>query len=161
MFRVCNKLNRNQLKTLEEYRTVQKTRRLLTTTASHSAEKSSDSKKDVKQSQSFTMNLFRGQLQTSQVFPYPNVLNDEQTETLTSLVDPVTKFFKEVNNPLKNDEIETVEPNTLEGLWDMGAFSLQVPQDLGGLGLSNTQYARMVEIVGAHDLAVEIGRAHV
>lgn len=40
------------------------------------------------------MNLFRGQLQTSQVFPYPEVLNDEQTETLTSLVDPVTKFFK-------------------------------------------------------------------
>lgn len=38
----------------------------------------------------------------------------------------------------------------------MGAFSLQVPQDLGGLGLSNTQYARMVEIVGAHDLAVGI-----
>lgn len=65
-------------------------------------------------------------------------------------------FFKDVNNPLKNDEIETVEPNTLEGLWDMGAFSLQVPQDLGGLGLSNTQYARMVEIVGAHDLAVGI-----
>jgi len=38
----------------------------------------------------------------------------------------------------------------------MGAFSLQVPQELGGLGLSNTQYARMVEIVGAHDLAVGI-----
>lgn len=40
------------------------------------------------------MNLFRGQLQTSQVFPYPDVLNEEQTETLVSLVDPVTKFFK-------------------------------------------------------------------
>jgi very long chain acyl-CoA dehydrogenase len=52
--------------------------------------------------------------------------------------------------------LETVEPKTLEGLWDMGTFSLQVPQDLGGLGLSNTQYARMVEIVGAHDLAVGI-----
>lgn len=70
---------------------------MLSTTASHSTEKSSDSKKDVKQSKSFTMNLFRGQLQTSQVFPYPNVLNDEQTETLTSLVDPVTKFFKVLN----------------------------------------------------------------
>lgn len=67
--------------------------RWLSITASHSAA-STDSKKDVKQSKSFTMNLFRGQLQTSQVFPYPNVLNDEQTETLTSLVDPVTKFFK-------------------------------------------------------------------
>lgn len=68
--------------------------RWLSTTTSHSAEASPDSKKEIKQSKSFTMNLFRGQLQTSQVFPYPNVLNDEQTETLTSLVDPVTKFFK-------------------------------------------------------------------
>jgi len=68
--------------------------RWLSVTTSHLASASSDSKKDVKQSKSFTMNLFRGQLQTSQVFPYPNVLNDEQTETLTSLVDPVTKFFK-------------------------------------------------------------------
>lgn len=67
----------------------------MSTSASHSTEKSSEPKKDAaKQSKSFTMNLFRGQLQTSQVFPYPNVLNDEQTETLTSLVDPVTKFFK-------------------------------------------------------------------
>lgn len=68
--------------------------RWLSTTFTHSAAASSDSKKGIKQSKSFTMNLFRGQLQTSQVFPYPDVLNDEQTETLTSLVDPVTKFFK-------------------------------------------------------------------
>jgi alkylation response protein AidB-like acyl-CoA dehydrogenase len=33
---------------------------------------------------------------------------------------------------------------------------LQVPTDLGGLGLSNTQYARMVEIVGGNDLGVGI-----
>lgn len=32
----------------------------------------------------------------------------------------------------------------------------QVPEELGGLGLTNTQYARMVEIVGANDLAVGI-----
>jgi len=31
-----------------------------------------------------------------------------------------------------------------------------VPTDLGGLGLSNTQYARMVEIVGGNDLGVGI-----
>lgn len=68
--------------------------RCLSTTSTHYAEASPDSKKDVKQSKSFTMNLFRGHLETSQVFPYPDVLNDEQTETLTSLVDPVTKFFK-------------------------------------------------------------------
>ncbi|MEQ2194498.1 hypothetical protein XENOCAPTIV_030168 [Xenoophorus captivus] len=44
----------------------------------------------------------------------------------------------------------------MEGLKEMGAFGLQVPADLGGLGLSNTQYARLVEIVGGHDLGVGI-----
>lgn len=55
-----------------------------------------------------------------------------------------------------NDAIEKVEPHSLEGLWELGAFGLQVPQDLGGLGLNNTQYARLVEIVGGHDLGVGI-----
>lgn len=43
-----------------------------------------------------------------------------------------------------------------QGLAELGAFGLQVPEELGGVGLSNTQYARMVEIVGAHDLGVGI-----
>lgn len=109
-----------------------------------------------KESQSFMMNLFRGIVQPVQVFPYPDVLNEEQTDTLNMLVDPVWKFFEEVNNPAKNDEDSAVEPHTLDGLWDLGAFSLQVPQEYGGLGLTNTQYARLVEIVGSHDLGVGI-----
>lgn len=72
------------------------------------------------------------------------------------LVDPTTKFFEEVNDPAKNDLEEKVEEKSLKGLWEMGAFALQVPQDLGGLGLTNTQYARLVEIVGANDLGVGI-----
>lgn len=47
-----------------------------------------------KESQSFTMNLFRGELQSSQVFPYPEVLNEEQLETTQALVDPFEKFFE-------------------------------------------------------------------
>lgn len=61
-----------------------------------------------------------------------------------------------MNDPKKNDAEEKVDETTLSGLWDLGAFALQVPQELGGLGLCNTQYARLVEIVGAHDLAVGI-----
>lgn len=49
-----------------------------------------------------------------------------------------------------------MEPRTLAGLWELGAFALQVPVELGGLGLNNTQYTRLVEIVGAHDLGVGI-----
>lgn len=59
-----------------------------------------------------------------------------------------------MNDPAKNDAEEKVQEKSLAGLWELGAFALQVPQDLGGLGLSNTQYARLVEIVGAHDLGI-------
>lgn len=47
-----------------------------------------------KESQSFTMNLFRGQLQLNQVCPFPEPMNQEQTETIKMLVDPVEKFYE-------------------------------------------------------------------
>lgn len=50
-----------------------------------------------KESQSFTMNLFRGQLQTSQVFPFPEPLTEDQAETLKMFIDPVEKFFEVIS----------------------------------------------------------------
>ncbi|XP_052002200.1 very long-chain specific acyl-CoA dehydrogenase, mitochondrial-like isoform X1 [Xyrauchen texanus] len=107
-------------------------------------------------SKSFAVNMFKGLISTSQVFPFPSVLNEEQAQFLKELVGPCSKFFEEVNDPMKNDALEKVEDHTMEGLKEMGAFGLQVPADLGGVGLTNTQYARLVEIVGMHDLGVGI-----
>ncbi|KAJ3585265.1 hypothetical protein NHX12_013986 [Muraenolepis orangiensis] len=98
------------------------------------------------ESKSFAANIFKGQI----------MLNEEQDQFLRELVGPVAKFFEEVNDPAKNDALEKVEDHTMQGLKEMGAFGLQVPADFGGLGLTNTQYARLVEIVGMHDLGVGI-----
>uniref|UniRef100_A0A673D0E9 Very long-chain specific acyl-CoA dehydrogenase, mitochondrial n=1 Tax=Sphaeramia orbicularis TaxID=375764 RepID=A0A673D0E9_9TELE len=118
--------------------------------------KPSKQKRELQESKSFALSIFRGQVATAQVFPYPSVLNDEQEEFLRELVGPCSKFFEEVNDPAKNDALEKVEDHTMEGLKEMGAFGLQVPAELGGVGLTNTQYARLVEIVGSHDLGVGI-----
>ncbi|XP_014681613.1 PREDICTED: very long-chain specific acyl-CoA dehydrogenase, mitochondrial-like isoform X2 [Priapulus caudatus] len=107
-------------------------------------------------STSFAKNLFRGQVEVEHVFPFPNVLSEEQTETLEALVDPVEKFFTEVNDATKNDEQCVIPDKIMNALGEMGAFGLQVPQEFNGLGLNNTQYARLVEIVGAHDLGIGI-----
>lgn len=119
------------------------------------AEKLKD-EKVLKESQSFAMNMYRGQLQTSQVFPFPEPLNEEQEENLKMMIDPLEKFYEEVNDSFKNDENASIDKETMQALWDLGAFSIQVPQELGGLGLNNTQYARLVEVVGSHDLGVGI-----
>ncbi|XP_053611568.1 very long-chain specific acyl-CoA dehydrogenase, mitochondrial [Plodia interpunctella] len=124
--------------------------------AATTAAAASRSRPAPRESASFTLNLFRGLLEPAQVFPYPEPLSDDQKQMLNELVPPVEKFFEEVNDPAKNDATAQIEESTLSGLWELGAFGLQVPADLGGLGLSNTQYARLVEIVGANDLGVGI-----
>ncbi|KAM8794229.1 very long-chain specific acyl-CoA dehydrogenase, mitochondrial [Eudromia elegans] len=100
--------------------------------------------------------MFLGRLHAEQLFPYPSALNEEQEQTLRQLVGPVSRFFKEVNDAGGNDARGRLAERSLRGLRELGAFGLQVPPELGGLGLSNTQYARLAEEVGAHDLAVGV-----
>lgn len=43
--------------------------------------------------------------------------------------------MQEQNDACKNDMLETVEPETMEGLKSLGAFGLQVPEELGRLSM--------------------------
>lgn len=111
---------------------------------------------DKKPNMSFLTNIFRGEVQPAQVFPYPEVLDAEQKEYIAAFVDPVTRFFEEVNDPVKNDATANIDETTSDALWELGAFSLQVPPEYGGLGLNNTQYSRMCDIIGGQDLGLGI-----
>lgn len=102
------------------------------------------------------MNLFRGKLQLDEIFPYPQSLTNEERENLEALVDPTAKFFEEQVDSMANDLNEKVPDDVMQGLKDLGAFGLQVPTDYDGLGLNNTQYARLTEIVGSNDLGIGI-----
>merc|ERR1719220_727439 len=107
-------------------------------------------------SKSFAQNVFRGLVVPDQAFPYPQPLDEEQAENLAMLVEPTEKFMTEVNDPAWNDTNEKVHPDTVQGLRELGAFGLQVPVELDGVGLTNTQYARLTEVVGGNDLGVGI-----
>jgi len=120
------------------------------------AKKEKAMEKKAVESSSFVQNMFRGIINPAQTFPYPKVLNEEQAENLAMLVPPTEQFMAEQNDAAWNDANETTHPDTTQGLKELGAFGLQVPEELGGVGLSNTQYARLTEIVGANDLGVGI-----
>jgi len=64
--------------------------------------------RQVRTSESFVMNLFRGQFYPKEIFPYPNVLNEEQRDNVKMLIDPIWKFFEEKNDAAKNDQLEKV-----------------------------------------------------
>lgn len=108
------------------------------------------------ESNSFLTNLFMGEANVTQIFPYPEVLTADQTETLRMGLEPLQRFLTEGNDPDWNDAHERVSDATLQALKDMGGFGMQVPPELGGIGANNSQTARLSEAVGHHDLALGI-----
>lgn len=90
------------------------------------------------------------------MFPFPDVLTAEQKELTSSLVDPFEKFFLEVNDAAKNDETSIIDENTVQQMKELGIYGLQPLEEYGGLGLNNTQNARMCQIIGQYDLGLGI-----
>uniref|UniRef100_A0A8C5X386 Complex I assembly factor ACAD9, mitochondrial n=1 Tax=Malurus cyaneus samueli TaxID=2593467 RepID=A0A8C5X386_9PASS len=84
-------------------------------------------------------------LRLEEVFPYPEISNEELAE-INQFVGPVEKFFNEEVDSKKIDQEAKIPPETLQGLKDLGLFGMQIPEEYGGLGLSNTMYARLGEI---------------
>ncbi|XP_013908287.1 PREDICTED: acyl-CoA dehydrogenase family member 9, mitochondrial-like, partial [Thamnophis sirtalis] len=80
-----------------------------------------------------------------EVFPYPEISNEELQE-INDFVAPVEKFFQEEVDSKKIDEDAKIPQETLNGLKSLGLFGMQIPEEYGGLGLSNTMYARLGEI---------------
>uniref|UniRef100_A0A671WBY3 Complex I assembly factor ACAD9, mitochondrial n=1 Tax=Sparus aurata TaxID=8175 RepID=A0A671WBY3_SPAAU len=82
----------------------------------------------------------------AEVFPYPEIGNEE-VEEINQLVAPVERFFTEEVDSAKIDREAKIPPETLNGLKELGLFGIMVPEEYGGLGLSNTMYARLAEII--------------
>ncbi|XP_062476602.1 complex I assembly factor ACAD9, mitochondrial [Pezoporus occidentalis] len=93
----------------------------------------------------FAKELFMGALRKEEVFPFPEISNEE-LEEMNQFVGPVEKFFNEEVDSRKIDRDAKIPPETLKGLKDLGLFGMQIPEEYGGLGLSNTMYARLGEI---------------
>lgn len=94
----------------------------------------------------YAKDLFLGQVNKAEVFPYPEIGNEE-VEEINQFVAPVEKFFTEEVDSAKIDREAKIPPETLDGLKELGLFGIMVPEEYGGLGLSNTMYARLAEII--------------
>ncbi|XP_043407112.1 complex I assembly factor ACAD9, mitochondrial isoform X2 [Chelonia mydas] len=94
----------------------------------------------------YAKELFLGKMRKEEVFPYPEISNEE-LEEINQFVGPVEKFFSEEVDSKKIDQDAKIPPETLKGLKSLGLFGMQVPEEYGGLGLSNTMYARLGEII--------------
>ncbi|PFX29348.1 Acyl-CoA dehydrogenase family member 9, mitochondrial [Stylophora pistillata] len=104
-----------------------------------------------KPTSTFAKDLFLGRCNKEEVFPYPDPLNEEQRETLNMLVEPVEKYFVEKVDSAQIDKTAKIPQEVMEGLKELGLFGLLIPEEYGGLGLLNTNYARGILLLGTEE----------
>lgn len=108
--------------------------------------------------QSFMKALFHGVISEEMIFPYPE-MKAEERETVRLMLDSIHKFMESSVDSKKIDREHVIPPEVLTGVRQLGLFGLSIPEQYGGLGLTTTAYARVMEEVAALDpsIAVTIG----
>jgi alkylation response protein AidB-like acyl-CoA dehydrogenase len=103
---------------------------------------------------SFGKSLFFGEILEDQLFPYPEMPRD-QAELVAPICETIDKYMAGID-ARKLDLEGDLPKELLQSLKEMGLFGLIVPEAHGGLGLSNTGYARVMQQVASWDASIAV-----
>jgi acyl-CoA dehydrogenase family member 9 len=108
--------------------------------------------------QSFMKSLFHGVVAEELIYPFPEMSRDERDNT-NMILESVRKFIETSVDPVKIDREQVIPKAVLDGMKELGLFGMIIPQEHGGIGLSASSYARVVQEVASYDasLAVTLG----
>ncbi|WP_257385599.1 acyl-CoA dehydrogenase family protein [Tahibacter caeni] len=110
----------------------------------------------LRRDQSVAKNLFFGEIVEENLFPYPK-MRDKDREMLGAMLDAIDDFLAPKHADLKHyDRKAEQPPEFIQALRDMGLFGLIIPEEFGGLGLSNAAYARVLTQTSSHDSSVSL-----
>jgi alkylation response protein AidB-like acyl-CoA dehydrogenase len=105
---------------------------------------------------SVAKNLMAGRILEDNLFPYPE-LRGKDREVLGMMLDAIDQFLAPKQTDFKRWDREAAQPEEfIQGLRDLGLFGLIIPEEHGGLGLSNAAYARVLSQTSTHDSSVSL-----
>lgn len=100
--------------------------------------------------------LFLGNILEENLFPYPEIRARDQ-EMLGAMTDAIDQFLGDKAADLKQYDRDAEQPpEFIQALRDMGLFGLIIPEEYGGLELSNGAYARVLGQTSSHDSSVSL-----
>lgn len=97
---------------------------------------------------SFGAQLFVGDFQPNMLFPFPKQSPEDKKEG-DLIIDKLSAYLEKNLDPEEVDATRTIPQNVLDEMKRMGIFALKIPKEYGGLGLSQTNYCRLVMKVGS------------
>jgi alkylation response protein AidB-like acyl-CoA dehydrogenase len=97
----------------------------------------------------FLRDLFLGRLRMELIHPYPE--GGAERPAFKAFYDAFERFLREEVDPVAIDESGEYPPRVIEGLRAMGAFGMKIPAEFGGLGMSQVEYGKVMQLVGGYD----------
>lgn len=95
---------------------------------------------------SFVAELFMGRIRNDLLFPYPEQSAEDKAigDTLIATIAP---FLRAHHDPEAVDRTGIIPQTTIDGLVRLGCFGMKIPKEYGGLGLSQTNYDRVMAMI--------------
>jgi alkylation response protein AidB-like acyl-CoA dehydrogenase len=105
---------------------------------------------------SVAKSLLAGRIEEDSLFPYPR-LREKDREVLGMMLEAIDQFLEPHREDFRRWDREAAQPEDfIQGLRDLGLFGLIIPEEQGGLGLSNAGYARVLSQTSTHDSSVSL-----
>lgn len=110
----------------------------------------------MKREASVAKSLFLGNIVEDNLFPFPSV-KKEEAETLGLVLESIDKFMANREREFRDFDHKGAQPETyLQELRDLGLFGLIIPEEFGGLGLSNIGYSRALQQTSRYDASTSL-----
>lgn len=95
--------------------------------------------------------LFLGNILEENLFPFP-AIRKEEAETLRMVIDSLDKCLGDKGEDFRSYDRDGVQPEDyINSLKELGLFGLIIPEEYGGIGLSNAGYARVLQASAKYD----------
>jgi alkylation response protein AidB-like acyl-CoA dehydrogenase len=98
---------------------------------------------------SFMRELFLGNFRLDLVHPYP--LPGAERPEFTAFYDEMKRFLREDVDSVEIDATGEYPEQVIETLRRMGAFGMKIPKEYGGLGFTNREYQKVMQLLGSVD----------
>ncbi len=100
--------------------------------------------------------LFLGEIRGETLLPFPSISQSEQ-ETLRFVIESIDKFMAAKGDDFRQFDVNGAQPDDyVEELKSLGLFSLIIPEEFSGLGLSNSGYARVLQQTSRYDASTSL-----
>src|SRR5690242_13975259 len=99
---------------------------------------------------SFVRELFEGSFRLDLVHPFP-AMDPADVERARPFMTRLERFLAEKVDSDRIDRVGKIPPEVIQGLRDIGAFGIKIPEEYGGLGLSQTAYTHAIGLVTSVD----------